>query len=240
MTDKNFILEQAERGGMRAFFVRDASGDMVAIYDTPMSKNERFEELRKFLDSNNGVFKIELRNEHSKGMYPRAAQRGKILIGEYEVLLEKAPSRGVSGIDVAAAGGSNISMLQSYERELRELDRKVSTLQNELSMKDLAIERLKDQHARELAEAKSDDRRIQSYLSQMNGLFNQVPGRQMNGIGDVNETKEMSKKERLVNAVNQLVKADPECAEKLEKLARLANTNRAQYDQAAALLDNFI
>lgn len=242
MVSKDYILDIAKNRKMRSFFIRDGRGDVVFMADTPAGAEDRFNELKHFLDHNTGVFKVEMRDTYGKGQYAQARQRQSILIGDFEIMLDKPKTQGVSGLDImgeVTGGISGYQVIRGYEEQVRELSNQNIRLQNKIDLLEDKLERVKEMHDRELADAKSSDKRIMNYLNQFGSVLNPMPGSgNINGTETKTETKTMNTdKEKLVAAVNRLIAADDNLAEHLTKLADIAENDPGTYQMAIGFLN---
>lgn len=247
MTTKDYILKIAKNRGVKAFIIKDTRGDIRYVMDEPHDHEYVYNDLMDFLDNNSGNYKIELRSDYGLGIMPQVGKLQKCLIGEYEVYVNadqknnrkngNSEERTISGF--GGISGHGLSVIKDYEREMRQL-------QNDLQSEKL--ERLSDKYKyesqisdlnRQLTDAKSSDVRINGMLTQLSSIMSPTMNRAVNGISN-NSTNmsEDDKRNKIVDAMNRLVKADPNFSENISKLANLVETKPDIYKMAVAQLNS--
>jgi hypothetical protein len=243
MTNKDYLLQIAKQRECASFVIRDGRGDVVHISDAPASFQDKFQELEMFLNNNSGVYKVQLRTETGKGLYPggKDKERSNLIIGEYTVMLEKAAAqqeKAITGFDFMQ-GINGFEIMRSYEGEKQTLKDEIAQLRMENMLLKRDIDSVKSDYERKLSEAKSTDNRIMGVLGKLSDVISPVPGRPVNGISDTMTNNTTDKKQRLIEAINELTAIDPNFTENIEGLASLAKNNPAMYNQAVSMLKNF-
>lgn len=239
MVNKDYVLNIAKQRQIKSFVIRDARGDVVLLSDNPASLTDRYDELESFLKNSSGVYKVELRNVAGKGLFPPAKQRASMVIGEFDVVLEtQTKQNGIEGLDIMSGMGGmgGFQAVRSYEKEIRDLERANSVLENKIAIFQMQMEQMKKEHETELANAKSQDNKIMGYLSKFSDIMVPTPQRTMNGMGETG--METDKKQKVLAAVNKLMAIDENIADNLTKLANLAETNPQMYKQAVTMLNS--
>lgn len=244
MTNKEYLLQIAKQRQCLSFIIRNSTGDVVHIADTPMNFQDRYNELEMFMNNNSGVYKVELRTEAGRGLYPtRIKDKGSLIIGEYTVNLEREskPDKGINGFDFMA-GINGFEIMRSYEGEKQSLKDEISTLRMENMLLKRDLDQMKGDFERKLTDAKSTDNRIMGILGKLGDVISPMPGAgPINGIQSTEKEtmSDTTKKSRLINAINELTAVDPDFTENMEGLAKLAKNNPAMYKQAVSMLKNF-
>lgn len=255
MISKEQVLKIAESRGMKSFIVRNPQGDLVHASDNPASVNSKMEELREFLNSSSGIYKIELRNTAGKGVYLTGVKmRNAIRIGDYDVNLS-APAqspKGILGLGMDPGGMGNFQMIREYEKEIRELERKNTQLENKIAILEMQIAGKDTEHKRALEEATSSDRRIMGFLDRFGdivtpqttkkvmqgiaGLGSEDQAQNPNSSNNTENSNNMDPKERVAASIRRLAAVDPELVDHLEKLADLAENDPDKFKMAISFL----
>lgn len=245
MVTKDFVLQTAKDSAFKSFIIYNPQGEPVYMGDDARAFGDKFAELDNWLRNNTGVYKIQLRNTHSKGLYPQRGTYSKILIGEFDVSLEKE-RKGIGALDVFQ-GVPNMDVIRTYESEIRTLDREVSRLTNELAIRDLKFEQLQRDHERELSTAKDPQKHMMGALGQMAGIFGPAMGMSrtpaepnISGISPSPVIAPGDEKQVLIDLVNKMLKLDENFVHNLGKLVRLAETNPGMYAASVQMIDNYI
>jgi hypothetical protein len=163
-------------------------------------------------------------------------------------------NQGFNGIDAMGQVMTNGGMMGGVglDRYLDEKDRimtlqlRIQQLEMEKKYLEEKLERRESELRREFDSQMSSESRIQGIINNvlptfMNGFAGSAP---MNGIPNVQEatntmenTMKDNQQQRILAAVNKLIKLDPDFAVNIEKLASLKEKNPAMYETAVKMLN---
>lgn len=263
MINPNFIAETMKDMDMRFFQVEDNYGRTVYQQFQNISLEEAIKRYKKFIEncSTNSSFNITLYQSNERLRNGRPKEEGMT----YEVLVtENKPkeNRPIDGYYGRGGGMGMGNVDEIAEMTYRagsmgaiDLDRYLSA-QNEITRLNMEVAQLRmdkkyleDKHEMEMERLKRDyeeklgsDRKIEGIVGTilphlgLGGMGGEgIAGIPMNGIGSVTEN---SPKERILSAVNQLIKLDPNFPDNIEKLAHLAKSKPAIYQLAVKQLND--
>lgn len=170
---------------------------------------------------------------------------------EYEVvksasLQDDSPkTQGMAGMDFQGGymGAVDMPTHLASKDQIMELRLQLLAKDNEIARLQDKIEDLSRKHETEIANAKNPQELIKqvapSILGAVQGLdlssFGKKPQSPMNGVEETMEQTQ-SKQALMVQAVNKLIKLDPEFADNICKLAELAERNPSVYKMAVEQL----
>jgi len=262
MINPNFIAESMRDMDMRFFQVEDNYGRTVYQQFQNISLDESIKRYKKFIEncSVNSSFNITLYQSNERLRNGRPKEEGMT----YEVLVtDNKPKENNRPIDGFYGRGHMGNVDEIAEMTYRagsmgaiDLDRYLSA-QNEITRLNMEVAQLKmdkkyleDKHELEIDRIKRDyeeklgsDRKLEGIIGTvlphlgLGGMGAEgIAGIPMNGIG-MGSVTETSPKERILSAVNQLIKVDPNFPENIEKLAHLAKTKPAIYQMAVKQLN---
>tara|TARA_R110000822_G_scaffold234896_2_gene365874 strand:- start:1933 stop:2718 length:786 start_codon:yes stop_codon:yes gene_type:complete len=259
MINPNFIAETMKDMDMRFFQVEDNYGRSVYQQFQNISLEEAIKRYRKFIDncSTNSSFNITLYQSNERLRNGRPKEEGMT----YEVLIsenkEKENNRrpidgyygrggGMGNVDEIAemtyrAGTMGAIDLDRYlqsQNEITRLNMEVAQLRMDKKYMedkhDMEMERIK----REYEDKLGSDRKIEGIMGTilphlgLGGMMSEgMAGVPINGMGD-------SPKERIMNAVNTLIKLDVNFPDNIERLASLAKGKPTIYQMAVKQLND--
>lgn len=174
---------------------------------------------------------------------------------EYEVvksasLQDETPKKtGMSGMEFNAGymGAVDMPTHLASKDQIMELRLQLLSKENEIARLQDKIEDLQRKHEQEMANAKNPQELIKqvapSILGAVQGLdlssFGKKPQAPMNGVETMdNTTNTQNKQALMVQAVNKLIKLDPQFADNICKLAELAERSPMVYKMAVQQLNS--
>lgn len=260
ITSLNFVFSQFESENYRYFVIFDEDNDIVYTQNDLIDKDSAIAKLRSFFKDNNGFYTIKIFGKKLTNPKNRAEQ-DKNLITKFNVELT-TPITNVP-VSVPHGMGNNNSILPNDDPRnnapnIYELFGKMGdvTTQMKLMEKDHAHYReLKDMQDRiekmeaekdkasgmngvlsTLAENFKDPAVLMGLLSGVGSLFKKQEVMPMNGITSEVENNVSERKQKMVNAVNTLMKLDPEFPENISSLANLCQSKPDMYKMAVVYL----
>jgi hypothetical protein len=263
MINPNFIAETMKDMDMRFFQVEDNYGRTVYQQFQNISLEEAIKRYKKFIEncSTNSSFNITLYQSNERLRNGRPKEEGMT----YEVLVtENKPKEnrpidgyygrgggmGMGNVDEIAEmtyragsmGAIDLDRYLSAQNEITRLNMEVAQLRMDKKYledkHDMEIERLKREYEEKLGSDKKIEGIVGTILPHLGlgGMGGEgMAGIPMNGINGVTES---SPKERILSAVNQLIKLDPNFPDNIEKLAHLAKSKPAIYQLAVKQLND--
>jgi len=263
MINPNFIAETMKDMDMRFFQVEDNYGRTVYQQFQNISLEEAIKRYKKFIEncSTNSSFNITLYQSNERLRNGRPKEEGMT----YEVLVtENKPKEnrpidgyygrgggmGMGNVDEIAEmtyragsmGAIDLDRYLSAQNEITRLNMEVAQLRMDKKYledkHDMEIERLKREYEEKLGSDKKIEGIVGTILPHLGlgGMGGEgMAGIPMNGINGVTEN---SPKERILSAVNQLIKLDPNFPDNIEKLAHLAKSKPAIYQLAVKQLND--
>lgn len=260
MINPNFIAETMKDMDMRFFQIEDTYGRMVYQQFQNISLDEAIKRYKKFLEncSTNSTFNITLYQTNERLRNGRPKEEGMT----YEVMVtepKKEDRRPIDGHygNFHRGGMGNVDEIAEMTYRAGsmgaiDLDRYLSA-QNEITRLNMEVAQLKmdnkylqDKHEMEIEKIKAgyeeklgSDKKIEGIIGTvlphlgLGGGGEGIAG--INGIGAVTET---TPKERILKAVNKLIKLDPNFPDNIERLSHLAETKPAIYELAVKQLNS--
>lgn len=264
MINPKFISETMKDMDMRFFLVEDNYGRTIYQQFQNISLDEAIKRYNKFIDncSTNSSFNITLFQTNERLRNGRPKEEGmtyEVLVTEKEPEANKRPIDGYYGGPNRGGMGNVDEIAEMTYRAgsmgAIDLDRYLSA-QNEITRLNMEVAQLKmdkkyleDRHQMEIEKVRSEyedklgsDKKIEGIVGTIlphlglggdDGMG--MAGIGMNGIGELTET---SPKQRILNAVNKLVKLDPDFPKNIEKLASLAESKPTIYQMAVKQLND--
>jgi hypothetical protein len=258
MVNPKFVSNAMREMDSRFFVIEDAAGNVMYHQWQNIALDqaiERFENFVKNCSANSSfVVNVYQSNERLRNGEPTAKNQGM----RYEVWVDNAPSvapqdnnpqgfAGINGINNIAESMLNVGRMGSVDLHTY-LSTKDEIMQLRLKIQQLEMENryLQDRHngeidrvKREYEEKLSSDRKIEGIIGSVlpaMGLGGGMAG--INGIGSVAEPEQVTAKERVLKAVNVLLKNDPDFPENITKLAELVVKNKTIYQMAVKQLNS--
>lgn len=258
MVKQEFVTNVMQEQDLRYFAVLNPNLEMVYTSFQPLDLATAQKRLQSFFDSaQSGVYYVKLYSNNK--LKADGSPRGDGLTFEIMInpsLKEKEPLPPMPGD--SGMGGMGGSPTNAWlDRFLGSKDN-LSELRMELIKHQLQADH--DRKVRELEEAhkKAIEEKENRWEERIMGIASSLApdllksfggGKPMNGVGEAEpETKtetnnnpnmnEEQKKQRILTALNTLVSLDPNFADNLEKLAKLAKSNPAVYRQAVTMLNS--
>ena len=262
MINPNFIAETMKDMDMRFFQIEDTYGRMVYQQFQNISLDEAIKRYKKFLEncSTNSTFNITLYQTNERLRNGRPKEEGMT----YEVMVteqKKEDKRPIDGYYGGLNRGGMGNVDEIAEMTYRagsmgaiDLDRYLSA-QNEITRLNMEVAQLKmdnkylqDKHEMEIEKIKASyedklgsDKKIEGIIGTVLphlGLGGEgIAGIPINGVG-IGSVTESSPKERILQAVNKLIKLDPNFPSNIERLSELAEKKPAIYELAVKQLNS--
>jgi hypothetical protein len=250
----DFIKDTMREQDLRFFVIRDSEYRPQYEQMQPVSMDESLRRFDNFFaNARNSIYHVFV----YKGNQKKVDGQPKGVPYEYEVMLtdsikdkESVPINGMMGYGSGGQGVPLDNFLNSKD-EIMNLKLQVMRLEMEKGqMKDMYerdIERMKADHEKSM----SSESRIQGIVGQIAPMFGFGGANSINGISgimssmtqephqDINNlsTNTMTtQKEKIIAAVNELIKLDPNFPDNLELLVNLAKNKPAVYKQAVSIL----
>lgn len=246
----DFIKDTMREQDLRFFVIRDSEYRPQYEQMQPVSIDESLRRFDNFFaNARNSIYHVFV----YKGNQKKVDGQPKGVPYEYEVMLtdsikdkEPVPINGMMGYGSGGQGVPLDNFLNSKD-EIMNLKLQIMRLEMEKSqMKEMyerEIERMKADHEKSM----SSESRIQGIVGQIAPMFG-FGGNTINGLAgvmtaepkqDINNlsTNTMAtQKEKIIAAVNELLKLDPNFPDNLELLVNLAKNKPAVYKQAVSIL----
>jgi hypothetical protein len=263
MINPNFIAETMKDMDIRFFQVEDNYGRTVYQQFQNISLEEAIKRYKKFIEncSTNSSFNITLYQSNERLRNGRPKEEGmtyEVLVTENKPQNDKRPIDGYYGrgggmgnVDEIAEmtyragsmGAIDLDRYLSAQNEITRLNMEVAQLRMDKKYMedkhDMEMERIK----REYEDKLGSDRKIEGIVGTilphlgLGGMVGEgIAGIGINGISGV--TENAAPKERILTAVNQLIKLDPNFPDNIEKLAHLAKSKPAIYQLAVKQLND--
>jgi hypothetical protein len=258
ITSLNFVFSQFETENYRYFIIFDEDNDVVYTQNELLDKESAIAKLRSFFKDNNGYFTIKVFNKKLTNPKNRVEQ-DKNIITKFNVELTTP----ITNVPVSIPQGMGGGILPSDDPRnnapnIYELFGKMGdvTTQMKLMEKDHAHYReLKDMQDRiekmeaekekstgmngvlsTLAENFKDPAVLMGLLSGVGNLFKKPDVMPMNGVTSEVDSNVSERKQKMVNAVNTLMKLDSEFPENISMLAVLCQNKPEMYKMAVVYL----
>jgi len=221
---REFLLSQLKAKNMPFYVVKNDRGKLIDQNQEVTDIDEAHDLLESALNNiQEGTITVELSEKTKRAK----ANGGNLLVMTYTVKLKPDKPSAAS-----IADGSIITLYDRFNDKLRQSEIDRLRLEYELKMLALTNEN-KTGFDHPLAQAA-----INGFLGMLNnngsGAIPTSGTPPINGAGAGTDAAA-----RLKTAITKLVKLDPDFVINLEKLATLAETNPAMYNQAVNLLNSF-
>ncbi len=247
----DFIKDTMREQDLRFFVIRDSEYRPQYEQMQPVGMDEALKRFDNFFaNARNSIYHVFVYKLNQK----KVDGQPKGVPYEYEVMLtdsikdkESVPINGMMGYGSGGQGVPLDNFLNSKD-EIMNLKLQVMRLEMEKGQ-------LKDNYEREIERMKADheksmtsESRIQGIVGQIAPMFGFGGGNTINGLAGVMtaEPKELinnlstnnmaTQKEKIIAAVNELLKLDPNFPENLELLVNLAKNKPSTYKQAVSIL----
>lgn len=221
---REFLLSQLKAKNMPFYVVKNDRGKLIDQNQEVTDIDEAHDLLESALNNiQEGTITVELSGKTKRAK----ADGGNVLVMTYTIKIKPDKPSAAS-----IADGSIITLYDRFNDKLRQSEIDRLRLEYELKMLALTNEN-KTGFDHPLAQAA-----INGFLGMLNN--NGSGAIPTNGTPPINGAgAEANAAARLKTALTKLVKLDPEFVINLEKLATLAETNPAMYNQAVNLLNSF-
>lgn len=219
---REFLLSQLKAKNMPFYVVKNDRGKLIDQNQEVTDIDEAHDLLESALNNiQEGTITVELSGKTKRAK----ADGGNVLVMTYTIRIKPDKPSAAS-----IADGSIITLYDRFNDKLRQSEIDRLRLEYELKMLALTNEN-KTGFDHPLAQAA-----INGFLGMLNN--NGSGAIPTNGTPPINGA-EANAAARLKTALTKLVKLDPDFVVNLEKLATLAETNPAMYNQAVNLLNSF-
>jgi hypothetical protein len=257
MTTPEFVIDVMREQDLRYYLIQDAEYRTMYQQWQPISLEEAVARLERFIKncSTNSIFRINLfaTNERLKDGTPkRDGLTYEVMITESlrdkkqeQQQFQQAPINGFEGyVDKAYNAGSMGAI--DLDRYLSSKD-EILKLQLRIQQLEMENRYLTDRNARELESLRKEYEAKNSKEEKIMGIAGQffpmiMGGMQspMNGITEEPETMEKisTTKEKVINAVNELMAHDPNFVKNIQSLAKLCKENPTIYKIAVEKLNS--
>ena len=264
ITSLNFVISQFETENYRYFIIFDEDNDPVYTQNDLVDKETAIAKLRSFFKDNNGYYCIKVYSKKLTNPKNRI-ELDKNLVTKFNVELTSPimTSVPVSNIPVTGMGvlphddprnnAPNIYELfgkmgdVTTQMKLMEKDhqhyREMKDLQERIAEMERERERSQGMNGvlSTLGENFKDPAVLMGILSSVGGLFKSKPSADvmpMNGINDEVADNIDARKQKMVKAVNTLMRLDPSFPENISALAVLCENKPDTYKLAVTYLNN--
>ena len=262
ITSLNFVISQFETENYRYFIIFDEDNDPIYSQNDLVDKETAIAKLRSFFRDNNGYYTIKVFSKKLTSPKNRIEQ-DKNLVTKFNVELTSniATSVPVSNMPVTGMGVLPSDDPRNNAPNIYELFGKMGDVTTQMKlmekdhqhyreMKDLQdrlaeLEREKDKTQgmsgvlSTLSENFKDPAVLMGILSSVGGLFKPKQDvMPMNGINDEVADNIDARKQKMVKAVNTLMRLDPSFPENISALAVLCETKPEMYKLAVNYLNN--
>lgn len=260
ITSINFVMSQFETEKYRYFIISDEDGDPVFVQNDLIDQESALAKLRSFFNSNNGYFSIKVFSKKLTNPKNRAEQ-DKNLITKFNVelthKLNAQPMTQITGYNQGFGSlpsddpRSNAPNIYDIVGRMGEVTTQMKLMEKDhqhyREMKELQdrIEKMEQENAKAtgmngvlstLSDNFKDPAVLMGLLSSVQGLFKKPSVMPMNGIDAEVQSNVSERKTKMLNAVNLLMKLDPEFPENISSLATLAQNKPDMYKMAVQYL----
>jgi hypothetical protein len=259
ITSLNFVFSQFETENYRYFIIFDEDNDVVYTQNELLDKESAIAKLRSFFKDNNGYFTIKVFNKKLTNPKNRVEQ-DKNIVTKFNVELTTPLSNNPVNIPNGMGGFGSLPSddPRSNAPNIYDIFGKMGevTTQMKLMEKDHAHYReLKDMQDRlekmeserdkstgmngvlsTLGENFKDPAVLMGLLAGVGNLFKKPEVMPMNGVTSEVDSNVSERKSKMVNAVNLLMKMDPDFPENISMLAVLCENKPEMYKLAVTYL----
>lgn len=260
ITSINFVMSQFETEKYRYFIISDEDGDPVFVQNDLIDQESALAKIRSFFNSNNGYFSIKVFSKKLTNPKNRAEQ-DKNLVTKFNVelthKLNAQPMNQINGLnqgfgslpsddprsnapniyDIVGRMGEVTTQMKLMEkdhqhyREMKELQDRIEKMEQE-NQKATGMNGVLST----LSDNFKDPAVLMGLLSSVQGLFKKPDVMPMNGIDVEVQSNVSERKTKMLNAVNLLMKLDPNFPENVSALASLAQNKPDTYKMAVQYL----
>jgi hypothetical protein len=266
MVTPSFIIDTMKELDYRYWRVTDSNYNVIYEMFQPVSLEESLRRFDRFLNNaGSSMYRIFIyqTNEKLKSGEPKnqGFQYEVMLTDSVKqpedkqpiIMSAPQPNVGFNGIDAMGQvmtnggmmGGVGLDRYLTEKDRIMELQLRIQQLEMEKKYLEEKLERRESELRREFDSQLSSEAKIQGIINNvlptfMNGFAGNAP---MNGM-PVEEKKTMennnntTQRDRIIAAVNKLVKSDPNFATNIEKLAALREKNPDTYNTAVKMLNS--
>jgi len=264
ITSLNFVLSQFEQENYRYFIIFDEDGDPIFTQNELLDKETALAKLRNFFRDNNGYFTIKVFSKKLTNPKNRVEQDKNIVTKFNVELTHSIKSMPVNNFPITGniSNGLPPDDPRNNAPNIYELFGKMGDVTTQMKlmekdhqhyreMKDLQdrIAKMEEENAKAtgmngvlstLGEQFKDPGVLLGLLSGVSGLFkNQsAPVVPMNGVTSEVESNIADRKAKMVNAVNTLMRLDPNFPENISALAKMCENKPDVYKMAVGYLNN--
>ena len=266
MVTAQFIKDTMRELDYRYWRVTDSAYNLIYEMFQPVSLEESLKRFDRFLkNASSSLYRVYIfpTNEKLKNGEPKgqAFQYELMMMDSVKqdnepnvTITPPAQQMGFNGIDAMGAvmtqggmmGGVGLDRYLTEKDRIMELQLRIQQLEMDKKYLEEKLERREAELRREYEGQLSSEAKIQ-------GIINNVLPTFMNGFAGANapmtgvqtrtnhtmeNTQKDSQQQRIIAAVNKLIKLDPEFASNIEKLAALRERNPATYETAVKMLNS--
>ena len=266
MVTPQFIKDTMKELDYRYWRVTDSAYNLIYEMFQPVSTEESLKRFDRFLNNaSSSLYRVFIypTNEKLKNGEPKGqAFQYEIMMmdsvkQDNEPVIMNTPAQpvGFNGIDAMGAvmtqggmmGGVGLDRYLTEKDRIMELQLRIQQLEMDKKYLEEKLERREAELRREYEGQLNSEAKIQ-------GIINNVLPTFMNGFAGANapmtgvqtqtynkpmeNTQKDSQQQRIIAAVNKLIKLDPEFASNIEKLAALRERNPATYETAVKMLNS--
>jgi len=266
MVTPKFIIDTMKELDYRYWVVTDSNYNKIYEMFQPVSIEESLRRFDRFLSSaGSSMYRVFIyqSNERLKNGEPKnTGFQYEIMLTDtlkdekpIGNIPQPQPQQGFSGIPEAMGnlmtqggmmGGVGLERYLGEKDKIMELNLKIQQLEMDKRYLEEKLERREAELRREYEGQLSSEAKIQGIIQNvlptfMNGFGGNAP---MNGIPQTQPQHTMEKTmkdtqtQRIIAAVNKLVKLDPNFADNIEKLAKLRESNANTYETAVKMLNS--
>lgn len=263
ITSLNFVISQFETENYRYFIILDEDGDPAYTQNDLVDKETAIAKLKSFFRDNNGFFTIKVFSKKLTNPKNKIEQ-DKNIVTKFNVELTSSISTNLPVSNFPITGMGN-SLLPSDDPRnnapnIYELFGKMGDVTTQMKlmekdhqhyreMKELQdrIAKMEEENAKAtgmngvlstLGEQFKDPSVLLGLLSGVGNLFKKDQVVPMNGITDEVNSNISARKEKMVAAVNTLMRLDPNFPENITALAKLCESKPDTYKLAVNYLNN--
>lgn len=261
ITSLNFVLSQFETENYRYFIIYDEDGDPVFMQNDLLDKESAIGKLKSFFKDNNGLYTIKVFSK--KLTNPKnKIELDKNQITKFNVELTSSINTNmpVSNFPITGLGNSVLPSddPRNNAPNIYELFGKMGDVTTQMKlmekdhqhyreMKELQdrIAKMEEENAKSqgmngvlstLGEQFKDPSVLLGLLSGVGSFFKKDPVMPMNGVTSEVESNVSDRKAKMVNAVNTLMRLDPNFPENIASLAAMAENKPDMYKMAVQYL----
>ena len=258
MVTPSFIIDTMKELDYRYFTILDSNYNIVYQMFQPVSLDDSVKRMQKFLENaSSAMYRIHIypTNEKLRNGEPESLKKDK---EPMEFNATSQMNQGMNGAGQymdslmtngnAMMGGVGLDRYLGEKDRIMELQLRIQQLEMEKKYLEEKLERRESELKKDFESQLSTENRIQGIINNvlptfMNG-FAQAP---MNGVGQMqpnvqnnmeNVMNQSNPREKVLTAVNTLIKLDEKFPDNIEKLAKLIQEKPAIYQMAVQYLNS--